>query len=302
MSAGVIAAHYVADVPVIGSDLWANATPVTLSGAASPRPTYVGSVASNALYTYPEAGEVQPAGFTVGKTAWWKWVATFTGYLSIDTAGSSIDTEIAAYTGAALATLTKVASDSDSLDGARSYIPALAVTTGVTYYFQVGAYLGNTGSYQLNLRPLDRGCPHDLWANARTITISAAVPTYTDGWWSTQDCGTEAGEPLNVIGNALMNTIWWKYTPLANGTAVFDSSPSRRGPSNITDNGMAVYTGSAVNALTKRTEDDSSGGNATAKCTLAVVAGTTYYVQLGGYAFRGVSPQEAINVTGPVTV
>ena len=55
---------------------------------------------------------------------------------------------------------------------------------------------------------------------------------------------------------------------------------------------LGVYTGTSVSALTlirRQIDDDPAGGTTTSKLVFNVVAGTTYQIQVDGYA--GVFPE-----------
>ncbi|MBI4601154.1 MAG: trypsin-like peptidase domain-containing protein [Planctomycetes bacterium] len=60
-----------------------------------------------------EAGEPQHAGDPGGRSLWYAWTAPGPGTLALDTAGSSVDTVLAAYTGTALSSLAAAAADDD---------------------------------------------------------------------------------------------------------------------------------------------------------------------------------------------
>src|SRR5439155_1190198 len=86
----------------------------------------------------------------------------------------------------------------------------------------------------------------------------------------------EAGEPAHN-GNAGGKSIWYRWTAPSSGTATIDTIGS------AFDTLLAVYTGTAVSALTRIASDDDSGGNRTSKVTFTAVAGTTYQIAIDGY-------------------
>lgn len=85
----------------------------------------------------------------------------------------------------------------------------------------------------------------------------------------------ETGEP-NHAGNAGGASIWYRWTAPLSGTATFDTSGSSF------DTLLAIYTGSAVNALTTIASNDNDGPNLTSKASFSAVAGTTYQVAVDG--------------------
>lgn len=277
-----------------GSDMFAGAThAVPLPSGLN---TWTEALGSNAAFGV-EAGEPAPTGFSSGKSAWWKIVPTRNCVLSIDTIGSGGDTEIGLWTGAAVNALALAAADSDSGGGFRSWIKGVAVAAGATYWLQVRAFNSVTMTYQVNIRAYDPA-PNDLFANARPVAIAAAGGTYSDGWWDNSACAMESFEP-QPTAVPTGRSAWWKYTPAASGVAQFDTIGTRP-TTGTTDTEIAVYTGAAVNALAKIASDSDSGGSATSKITgLAVVAGTTYYLQVGSN--NGGAMAYQVNVTGPAT-
>ena len=91
---------------------------------------------------------------------------------------------------------------------------------------------------------------------------------------STTAYTTEASEPL---GNGpALNTAWATFVPATTGVYQIDTIGSSY------DTALAIYTGSSLGSLTLMVADDSSGGSGNAKVTVFLVAGTTYYLQMGG--------------------
>lgn len=86
----------------------------------------------------------------------------------------------------------------------------------------------------------------------------------------------EQGEP-NHAGNPGGKSVWWSWTPSASGLASFDTHGSDF------DTLLAVYTGTAVSALTQVTANDNDGptGN-TSGLTFMAQTGTTYMIAVDG--------------------
>lgn len=144
---------------------------------------------------------------------------------------------------------------------------------------------------------------NDLIANATAVEITTDGGTYTSPGVSLADAaGWETGEfnPTQyTIGN---KSVWWKYVPVSSGTATIDTELST---GQLTDTELAVYTGPAADVaqLTKVAQDSDSGVNNTSLVTLAVTAGTTYYVQVGMYqGAHGATDLAVLRVAGPSTV
>ncbi len=84
----------------------------------------------------------------VGKTVWYKYVPGASGTRTVDTLGSNFDTVIVVFQGTTLGGLAEVACDDDGGGGAGgpSKITSFAVTSGQTYYFQVGGWRSSVGT------------------------------------------------------------------------------------------------------------------------------------------------------------
>jgi hypothetical protein len=108
---------------------------------------------------------------------------------------------------------------------------------------------------------------------------------------------TEQGEPFTVAPPVTLGycigaspyykgaTVWFRFTASVAGTATVDTY----GSDVVYDTVLAVYTGTALNALSLVDCNDDSGhsDNGTtfhSLITFAAAAGTTYYIQAGGYA------------------
>ena len=115
---------------------------------------------------------------------------------------------------------------------------------------------------------------------------------------------TEPGEPLTVAPDPVPPefcistgpnykgaTAWFRFTATASGSAVIDTNGSSY------DTVLAIYTGSALDALTLVGCDDDSGSGLQSEVNFTAVAGTTYYAQAGG--FSGGTGSLRLNVIGP---
>ena len=90
--------------------------------------------------------------------------------------------------------------------------------------------------------------------------------------------GIEDGEPLNLDDYESTATVWWRWTAPASGPFMFMTQDSSF------DTVMGVYTGTFVDSLVTVAEDDDGGPDSTSAVTFDAVAGTTYYIAVGGYA------------------
>ena len=136
-------------------------------------------------------------------------------------------------------------------------------------------------------------CAGDNFAAANNIS----------GISGTTDCNNvgatgESGEPLTFGGGSL-NTIWYNWTAPATGTATFDTCDTSFTSYDTT---LGVFAGSAVSALTTVVRNDDGPGCAAFSSLLsfAAVSGTTYRIQVGGYANGTGNFRLRWNMTAPL--
>lgn len=152
------------------SRLTANGTPIfdsrinrsfpRLNLAASARPanddfaaatvlsgTSGSTTGSNPLATL-QAGEPAPAGSS-GGSVWWNWTAPAAGQVGLSTAGSSFDTRLDVYTGAAVGGLSAVAGNDNASAGTTSSSLRFQAAAGATYRIAVSGVGGASGDVAL---------------------------------------------------------------------------------------------------------------------------------------------------------
>lgn len=144
------------------------------------------------------------------------------------------------------------------------------------------------GSYTLRARAFDNLGASTL-SGPVNLVVAPVIPSVNDAFadrTDVADLGTytgsnmtatkEPGEPDHA-GNPGGKSVWWSWTAPTNGPVVITTAGSSF------DTLLAVYTGSAVNALTwvASNNQDPLGG-VTSRLTLAAVAGTTYHLAVDG--------------------
>jgi hypothetical protein len=107
---------------------------------------------------------------------------------------------------------------------------------------------------------------------------AAAALTGSSGSWtgSTTGATKEAGEPSHA-GNAGGHSVWFTWTAAAGGATTFKTAGSSF------DTLLAVYTGSAVSALTAVASNDDADGTLQSRVSFTASAGVTYRVAVDGY-------------------
>lgn len=205
------------------------------------------------------------AGTTSARSAWWRWTAPSNGPAVINTDGSSFDTVLAVYTGPGFGSLTVVTNDDDSGAGNNSQVTFNAAA-GTTYHLAVDGYASAVGAIQLQINPAAN--------NAFAACLPLAGPSGAASG-STRGASREAGEPVHA-GVPGSNSIWFCWTAPLSGPFTFETAGSSF------DTLLALYTGSAVNALTPVASDDNSGGNGTSRVSFNAVSNTAYRIAVEG--------------------
>ena len=216
-------------------------------------------------------GEHANAGFAPSATLWWEWTAPTTATVNLDTSGSSYDTVLAVYTGTALGSLTSVAANDNDGPLLTSRV-SFSAQAGTTYEIVVDGKAGATGFTKLNLSAVPS---NDNFSGAQLLSGMSALVTATNA-----GATREPGEP-QILHNPGGRSLWYKWT--APVTQRFQVAAY----SDDLDPLLAVYTGSAVNALTPIAASDNAYNEAnpgttvttetSALCTFTATAGTTYY-------------------------
>ena len=108
------------------------------------------------------------------RTVWWKWTAPTSGSVTINTAGSSFDTQMGIYTGLSLSSLSLVARN-DNSGSDKTSACTFGCTGGTTYYVCVGGCEGSVGAVKLHWDLRESMPAPDLAIVAKDSTWPAAV-------------------------------------------------------------------------------------------------------------------------------
>ena len=242
------------------------------------------------------SGEPRPCA-SIGATSWYRYDAPSSQPLLMSTAGSSFDTALAVYVSSAGPTtsftpLTSIGCIDDS-GGSPQARAILYPVAGVTYYIQVGGYSGAAGRLHLSFESIVVAS-NDNVASAWPVTSDPAV-------WNVSTFGarTEVGEPqpCGQIGS----TVWYRWVPSRTGVATVSTSGSNF------DTVLAIYAGPSSGAsfpslvLLECNDDVAGSTNSYSQVSGGVIAGATYYLQLGGYSGYSGSSSIAFSVTVAAT-
>jgi hypothetical protein len=241
----ILQATYRPQEPI--NDYFANA--IALNG-----PSGVGSV--NTTKATKEVGEPYHAGLVGGHSAWWTFVPSADGALTLSTSNSTFDTVLAIYTGTNVSQLTPVASNDDVYDGVPGGFSQIvqAVKADQTYRIAVDGYDGASGVVFLG---------HSFVPAAiYSLTISN-----TSGGQVTPSSG-------NVVGNAtvVLTATPAEFFEFANWTGSFTS----------TANPLSVVVSSNISLTANfqpvSYEDDFESGNLS-KLSWLSAGGRPWFVQ-----------------------
>lgn len=219
-----------------------------------------------------ETGEPTHAGVGGGRSVWWTWTATGNGPVTVRTAGSTFDTVLAVYTGSAVNALTQIGANDDAGSSLQSQVIFNAVS-GTTYQIAVDGYDTAVGNISLSLTASAGGGTPPANDNfASRIAIPGATNSVSG---ATDNATKEPGEP-NHAGNPGGRSAWWSWTAPSNGLYTVHTAGS------AFDTLLAVYTGSAVNALTEVASNDNAGGALQSHVTFSAQSGTSYQIAVDG--------------------
>jgi hypothetical protein len=142
-----------------------------------------------------EPGEPAHWGYVAENSVWWNWTAPISGYVTIDTSGSDIETVLAVYSGSAVSALTEL----DSYYG--TYGVSFIATAGVTYRIAVDGYNGYTGNIVVNLN--------------ETPTVTTTFQQGVNGYTGTVDTMLQQGSTDSEF--ATWDVIWIEEDPSGDG-------------------------------------------------------------------------------------
>ena len=227
-----------------------------------------GTVNASTVGMTKETGEPNHAGNAGGHSIWYAWTAPSAGTVTFDTVGSNFDTLLAVYTGTSVSALTQVAANDDAV-GTQSRLSFSAVA-GTVYQVAVDGFAGASGSVTLSWS-VAAGATNDAFASPQPLSGA------TGSWSGTNTTATkEAGEP-NHAGNAGGHSIWFSWTAPAGGPTTFKTAGS------TFDTLLAVYTGTAVSALTQLAANDDANGTLQSQLSFTASPGVTYRIAVDGF-------------------
>jgi len=244
--------------------------------------------ASNSSAT-AEPGERDHAGNLARRSLWWKWTATGSGRLKLDTMGSNFDTVLAVYTGTALSNLKEVAANDDAANLRTHSLVEFGVTRGITYYIAVDGKNGATGMATLNGALTASSAPGNDNLAAAFPLAGATVLVRGSNFNATREDGEpQHNDPLKAKGSySGFCSVWYQWIAPSSGTFLVSTEGSSVGTF------LAVYTysggGTPTPSLLVResTKFTTPSGASWSSLKLVATGGTTYYIAVDGVGRLG---------------
>lgn len=278
-------------MPAPANDLIANAILIT-GGSGS---------TSSVTMDSATATDTEDTAAGMNQTIWYKWVATMTGRVTLDTHGSissdafsgdgdpdvgtygSLDTQLVVYEGTTPGSLTYIDfnddTDFDPYTGWGGFWSRLKinVTSGNTYYIGIGTYgTGYSGTSILHWLVSSTTSSNNNLANAELIPSSPRSGSSSEH--PIDGCTLESGE-TSIAGSthdSLQNqTMWWKWVADTTENVTFIIS-SYDGTLASGDFRIIVYSGTGFGDFVEH-----AYGAGTVVVLIGAVIGTTYYIQVG---------------------
>ena len=256
------------------NDAFGNAAELPSSGPHS-------SLAETTLEATAETGEPAHAGQAARNSAWYLLAPAATSYYRIricPSASSPVSRlSLAAYTGDDLASLSELASDTDShmpgscTSSSQTRIEFLA-QSGVKHWIAIDTPTGNAGGFNLFVDPLPPPA-NDPFDQAETLSLGTSI-SETNGYAT-----SEAAESFHA-GQMAKHSVWYSFTPEAGGVHRIRTCPSAGSP--VSQLALVVYTGTELSGLTELASDHdfhspgSCFGGSETRVEFVAQAGATY--------------------------
>ena len=255
--------------------------PPSNDGFAAPKiipSTLPTSLATTNLDATFEAGEPAILGGTNSRSVWYAWTAPSTGQVRLDVCEDqtkivgSLDKAYGVFTGNTLGTLVPVATEPY-----RCHLD-FNVTAGTPYRLGIGGG-SNVNESKFTISIINAPPPsNDNFANAVAVGPGLPVTTAGDNSFAT----IELGEPDHGPSfNGAHHSAWYSWTPSQSQRVRIKTCPVDSDPKTTFSAYTGVYTGAAVNALTKVGEKSDESN---CSVLLDAVAGTTYRIAAAGDA------------------
>ncbi len=221
-----------------------------------------------------ETNEPSVNGGGGGRSVWFNWTAPASQSVRLDmcdfqTRSGPANESVGVYTGNTLSTLVKV------FENASQCRTTFNAVSGTTYRIAFSGNFGGEGTFTLKMLPATPPANDDF---AAAIPVGPGLPVSLGG--NNRFATVQAMEPDHgAVDDTTFpphDSVWYTWTPSANVHArirVCDSDFGAR---------LGVYTGNAVNALTRVTPTVPINQQPFCSIRFNAVMGTTYRIAVGG--------------------
>ncbi len=209
---------------------------------------------------------------------WYRFTPTCTGSVTIDTCGlcpgqsSPYDTVLSVYTGSC-GLFTQVACNDDAGGGCGllSRVTFNGIG-GVTYRIRVAGWAGSSGLFRLNIAQTMSPPANDLCANATPIS---------NGTYGFNTCGANTDGPNQAsVGCQPNQDVWFRFTAPCSGQVTMDTCNSSF------NTVLSIYAGGCGSLVPVTCNDNAVTGGCVGTpnsfVTFNAIAGTTYFIRVGG--------------------
>ena len=244
---------------------------------------------SNALATRQSGEPVDPLNPFAGRSLWWRWTAPSNGVVALSTAGSTLDTYLAVFSGTRLGALRTEGANQDAPGASPFSLVKMKVTQATTYFIFVDSPFSIAGDVAVSVAyesVFPPSPPNDLFAN-RTLIRSAPARFEVE----TVGATVENLEPV-VGGRPGGHSVWWEWVAPAAGRVEVTTKGSSF------DTLLGVFSPSNPGFLSPLsvlgTNDDTTPEDRTSRVQARVKSGQTVYVVVDGFA--GASGQAVLSL------
>jgi hypothetical protein len=247
-----------APLPTPPNDTFAGRLPLTGAGAAAG-----GTVLGASL----EPGEPAPAGATGGRSVWYEWIAPASGSAFFQGTAARFNPAFGLYQGSTLASLLPgITGGSGAPTGSeQTFLASYPVSKGSSYLLRIEGGPVDQGDFRLSIT-LPGAPVNDAFAS-RAVLSGSVVRSSANNEGAT----SQAGEPAHA-GSGARFSVWWEWTAPTSGPVSLDTAGS------TAQARLAVYTGTALNALTPVASGPVTFPPGFSSVSFIATAGTRYLV------------------------
>lgn len=268
----------IASLAILSSQCPASAA--TMTDAFQGRPVLGGTAATfdgNSAAATTEIGEPDHDGDR-RRSLWAAWTAPGSGWVVIDTLGSSFNTVMAVYSGERLTELHPVALNDDFSEVSTASKVRFPTKSGMVYSIAVDGRFANStgsGSAVVNIQFTSAEQPNavigtDAFGSRPTLEGGLSAL----GVASTRFAGIELDESPRYSDSA--HTCWWRWVAPSNGIVTIDSLQS------AFDTVLTVYVGTSLNDLSEVALNDDATNVRQSRLSFRALAGQEYQLMLDG--------------------